>query len=148
MARVEGWRKKRDRKARRGTSTIEFSMMMPWFVFLFVGAFDWGFFAHALISTQSAARVAALYTPEGRLHRHRSSHGLHTGAEGAERRLQCSQYRNVHIPSGYGNTSDRRGQPTGKSGDRHVSDAESDSDSRTAGQAIYIQPDHTDATFS
>jgi hypothetical protein len=35
---------------------------MPWFVFLFVGAFDWGFYAHGLISTESAARVAALYT--------------------------------------------------------------------------------------
>ena len=37
-------------------------MLMPWYAFLFVGAFDWGFFAHALISTESAARVAALYT--------------------------------------------------------------------------------------
>lgn len=37
-------------------------MCMPWLVFLFIGAFDWGFYAHALISTESAARVAALYT--------------------------------------------------------------------------------------
>ena len=37
-------------------------MLMPWFVFLFVGAFDWGFYAHALISIESAARVAVLYT--------------------------------------------------------------------------------------
>ena len=53
------------RGSRRGTSAIEFALMMPWFAFLFVGAFDWGFFAHALISTQSAARVAALYTSKG-----------------------------------------------------------------------------------
>jgi len=38
------------------------ALLMPWFVFLFVGAFDWGFYAHALISTESAARVAALAT--------------------------------------------------------------------------------------
>lgn len=40
---------------------IELSLMLPWIVFLFVGAFDWGFYAHALISTESATRVAALY---------------------------------------------------------------------------------------
>jgi Flp pilus assembly protein TadG len=37
------------------------SLMMPWLVFLFVGAFDWGYYAHALISTENAARVAATY---------------------------------------------------------------------------------------
>jgi Flp pilus assembly protein TadG len=40
------------------------AMLMPWFLFLFVGAFDWGYYAHALISTESAARVAALYTSQ------------------------------------------------------------------------------------
>jgi len=35
--------------------------MMPWLIFLFVGVFDWGFYSHALISIESAARVAALY---------------------------------------------------------------------------------------
>lgn len=30
-------------------------------VFLFVGAFDWGYYAHALISTEDAARVAGSY---------------------------------------------------------------------------------------
>ncbi|HVW11195.1 MAG TPA: TadE family protein, partial [Bryobacteraceae bacterium] len=34
---------------------------MPWYVFLFVGTFDFGFYAYSLIATQSAARVAALY---------------------------------------------------------------------------------------
>lgn len=37
------------------------AMLLPWYIFLFIGAFDWGFYAHALISTESAARVAALY---------------------------------------------------------------------------------------
>lgn len=37
------------------------AMLLPWYLFLFIGAFDWGYYAHALISTESAARVAALY---------------------------------------------------------------------------------------
>ena len=46
---------------RRGNSVIEFALMTPWILFAFVGALDWGFFSYALISTQSAARVAATY---------------------------------------------------------------------------------------
>jgi hypothetical protein len=38
------------------------ALFLPWYLFLFVGTFDWGYYAHALISTESAARVAALYT--------------------------------------------------------------------------------------
>jgi Flp pilus assembly protein TadG len=38
--------------------------MMPWVFFLFVGALDFGFYSYALISTQNAARVAALYTAQ------------------------------------------------------------------------------------
>jgi Flp pilus assembly protein TadG len=45
-----------------GTSIIEFSLMAPWILFLFAGAFDWGFYAYALISVQNAARVAVEYT--------------------------------------------------------------------------------------
>ena len=40
---------------------IEFALMMPWYAFLFVGAYDFGFISYGLIATQSAARVAALY---------------------------------------------------------------------------------------
>jgi hypothetical protein len=36
--------------------------MAPWFYFLAVGALDWGFYSFALITTESAARVAADYT--------------------------------------------------------------------------------------
>lgn len=53
--------KKSRRKSCRGGSAFEMAMLMPWYIFLFVGALDWGFFSHALISTASAARVVALY---------------------------------------------------------------------------------------
>ena len=35
--------------------------MAPWLIFMFVGAMDWGFYAYALIATESAARVGCLY---------------------------------------------------------------------------------------
>lgn len=38
--------------------------MMPWLIFLFIGAMDWGFYAYALIATESAARIACLYTSQ------------------------------------------------------------------------------------
>ena len=40
---------------------VEFALLMPWYAFLFVGAYDYGFYAYGLIATQSAARVAAMY---------------------------------------------------------------------------------------
>ncbi|HUP02679.1 MAG TPA: TadE family protein [Bryobacteraceae bacterium] len=50
------------RRGRRGgQSAVEFALLAPWYIFLFIGAFDWGFFAHGLISTENAARVAAMY---------------------------------------------------------------------------------------
>jgi Flp pilus assembly protein TadG len=45
-----------------GNSIIEFSLLMPWLIFLFIGAMDWGFYADALIATEAAARVACTYT--------------------------------------------------------------------------------------
>ena len=50
------------RRSQRGNSVIEFAFAAPWLFFLFVGAFDWGFYSYALDATQSAARVAALAT--------------------------------------------------------------------------------------
>jgi Flp pilus assembly protein TadG len=35
--------------------------MLPWILFLFAGAYDWGFYSYALISVQNAARVAVEY---------------------------------------------------------------------------------------
>jgi len=52
------------RKRQRGGSALEMALLLPWYFFLFVGTFDWGFYAHALISTESAARTAVLYTSQ------------------------------------------------------------------------------------
>jgi Flp pilus assembly protein TadG len=46
----------------RGSAMLELVLIAPWIFFLFIGALDWGFYAYALISVQSAARSAALYT--------------------------------------------------------------------------------------
>jgi Flp pilus assembly protein TadG len=45
----------------RGGSVLEMAFFLPWLIFLFVGAFDWGYYAHALISTENAARIAGNY---------------------------------------------------------------------------------------
>lgn len=50
------------KKSRRGSSIVEFTLLAPWYLFLFLGAVDMGFYNYALISVQGAARVAALYT--------------------------------------------------------------------------------------
>ena len=49
-------------RGNHGQSALEFALFLPFLLFLFVGAFDWGFYAWALITTQNAARAAALYT--------------------------------------------------------------------------------------
>jgi Flp pilus assembly protein TadG len=48
-------------RRRRGNSIIEFALLMPWYLFLFVGAYDFGFFSYSLIATQNAARLGAYY---------------------------------------------------------------------------------------
>jgi hypothetical protein len=35
--------------------------LAPWYIFLFVGALDFGIYSYSLIATQTAARVAAMY---------------------------------------------------------------------------------------
>jgi Flp pilus assembly protein TadG len=50
------------RKGRRGGAVLELVFFAPWLFFLSVGALDWGFYSYALISMESAARVAAMYT--------------------------------------------------------------------------------------
>ena len=47
-----------------GHAMLEAALLLPWVLFLFVGAFDLGFYNYALISTQNAARVAAWYTSQ------------------------------------------------------------------------------------
>jgi Flp pilus assembly protein TadG len=49
------------RGGRKGNNIIEFAFMLPWYIFLFVGAVDMGMYSYALISVQSAARVGAIY---------------------------------------------------------------------------------------
>jgi Flp pilus assembly protein TadG len=41
---------------------VEAALLLPLLLFLFVGVFDMGFYTYALISTESAVRVAATYT--------------------------------------------------------------------------------------
>ncbi len=48
------------RQKRRGGSVLEAALIVPWYIFLFVGAFDWGCYSRALISLEGAARNAAL----------------------------------------------------------------------------------------
>ncbi len=50
----------------KGHAVLELALLMPWLFFLFVGALDFGFYAHSLISVQNSARVAALYTAQCR----------------------------------------------------------------------------------
>ena len=40
---------------RTGSSVVEFAFLVPWFVFLFVGVLDMGYYNYALITAQSAA---------------------------------------------------------------------------------------------
>ena|SRR6266853_4623458 len=53
--------KRTGKKNRRGSNAVEFALLMPWFVFLFVGAIDYGFYSFGLIAAQNAARVSAMY---------------------------------------------------------------------------------------
>ncbi len=49
------------REGTRGSSIVEFSLLVPWYIFLFAGAFDYGFFSYSLIAAQNAARVSAMF---------------------------------------------------------------------------------------
>jgi Flp pilus assembly protein TadG len=54
---------RRSRRSRqRGSAMLELSLLGPGVFFLFAGGLDWGFYAHALIAVENAARTAALYT--------------------------------------------------------------------------------------
>jgi Flp pilus assembly protein TadG len=52
------------RKRRFGQAVIEVTLLVPWIVFSFVAAFNFGIFAYALISTENAARSGALYASQ------------------------------------------------------------------------------------
>ena len=53
--------KKRSKNSERGNSIIEFSFLMPFFAFLFIGIYIMGVDCYALVSLQSAARASAVY---------------------------------------------------------------------------------------
>ena len=59
MMRMEKMRRK-SRRGEGGQAIIEVALMTPWIFFLFVGALDFGLYSYALITTQNAARVAAM----------------------------------------------------------------------------------------
>lgn len=50
--------------AKRGQAVVEVSLLIPWMVFSFVAALNFGVFAYSLISTQSAARSAAMFASQ------------------------------------------------------------------------------------
>lgn len=56
-----------NRRLREGHSVIEMALIAPWLLFLFAGALDMGFYSYAIISTQNAARVAAMHTSSSEL---------------------------------------------------------------------------------
>ncbi len=59
-------RKTAQRKGgQRGHAVVEVAFMAPWIFFLFAGAFDMGYYSHALIAVTNAARAGALYAASG-----------------------------------------------------------------------------------
>lgn len=51
----------RGRCSRRGHAAVESALMAPWIFLLFLVVFDLGFYSYAVISTQNAARSAAMH---------------------------------------------------------------------------------------
>ena len=49
------------RNRRRGNAAVEVALMLPWLVFTFAAVLDFGYCAYALIATQNAARVVAMW---------------------------------------------------------------------------------------
>ncbi|MGA2134453.1 MAG: TadE family protein [Bryobacteraceae bacterium] len=47
-----------------GQAVVEVTMLIPWMVFAFVAAFNFGVFAYSMISTENAARTGAMYAAQ------------------------------------------------------------------------------------
>jgi len=45
----------------KGHAALETALLLPWMVLSFMAVFDVGMYAYALVSTESAARVVAMY---------------------------------------------------------------------------------------
>lgn len=54
----------RSLERRTGQAVIEVTLLVPWVVFSFVAAFNFGIFAYAMISTQNAARSGAMFAAQ------------------------------------------------------------------------------------
>ena len=52
-------------RRKRGAALIELTLLAPWFLFLFMGVVDMGFYWYDLIAVENATRVAAEYTSQG-----------------------------------------------------------------------------------
>jgi len=52
------------RKRISGQAVVEVTLLVPWLVLSFVAAFNFGMFAYAMISAESAARSAAMYASQ------------------------------------------------------------------------------------
>jgi Flp pilus assembly protein TadG len=50
------------KRSESGNSVVEVALMAPWLFLLFVGVFDFGFYAYAGICMENAARIGALQT--------------------------------------------------------------------------------------
>ena len=46
----------------KGAAVLEMAFLAPWFMFLFIGVVDLGFYCYDLMAVENAARVAAEYT--------------------------------------------------------------------------------------
>lgn len=64
------------RSKRRGHSALEFAFFLPYLLFLFVGAFDWGFYSWALLSTENAVSSGGLIYIHQFIHGGRFHYGL------------------------------------------------------------------------
>ena len=53
------------RRARGGHAVVEVALMAPWIFLLFMGIFDFGFYAYSVIAVENAARVAVAFTSSG-----------------------------------------------------------------------------------
>src|ERR1700692_4984233 len=53
------------RRRQKGQAVLEVTLLAPFIFFLFAGVLDMGFYSYALISTENAARVAAMYNSTG-----------------------------------------------------------------------------------
>jgi len=46
-------------RKKRGAAMMELALLSPWIFFLFIGLFDWGFYAYSVITLETATRAAA-----------------------------------------------------------------------------------------